>query len=162
LACGSFRCVVLVWRYAIKLPRPRAWRAGMCSNRWEREMWQHWRPIFDEWEGRLCPVLFADRRGLVVVMRRAKQPVNVADAHEWLMAIPWPNTTGEPSLENAGWLNGRLVEVDYGLSDQELVEQRRAYYEDHQGDARSPRPAVGMLGATAGHHGRRSEGRSRP
>jgi hypothetical protein len=126
---GAFRCVVLVGRYAIKLPRPKWWQLGRQCNRWEREMWSHWRPKFNLWEGMLCPILFADRFGLVVVMRRARTPVEPKD----FMALerPYPDTTGEPKRENFGWLDGRVVEVDYGLAHDAIISERRAYYAKH-------------------------------
>jgi hypothetical protein len=90
---GSNRRVLLTAHYAIKFPRLRHPMCGLRSNRWEREMWYRWRPIF-EWD-QLCPVLFADRFGIVVVMPRAvpAQP-DIVDAAierdaEW---YPQPTT----------------------------------------------------------------------
>ena len=92
-------------------------------------MWTYWRPRFPQWEGRLCPILYADRFGLVVVMRRARVPVDPAE----FMALepPYPDTTGEPKPENFGWLDDQIVEVDYGLPDAAMTDERRAYYAKH-------------------------------
>jgi hypothetical protein len=70
-------------------------------------MWRVWRPVFG-WKS-LCPVLFADPFGFVVVMARAAQPVT----HEEVNALPdyYPDTTSETKIE-----------------DQDLVDERRAYY----------------------------------
>jgi hypothetical protein len=69
---GVFRRVIFVGHLAIKIPRVRNILRGMRCNRWEREMWRVWRPVF-HWET-LCPVLLADPLGLFIVMPRAKQP----------------------------------------------------------------------------------------
>ena len=65
---GDYRQVVrLQWfRVAVKTPRLRKLLKGCRCNRWEREMWRRWRPLFG-WES-LCPIWFADLLGLVVVM----------------------------------------------------------------------------------------------
>ena len=70
-----------------------------------------------------------DRRLLVVAMRRARTPVEPKD----FMALerPYPDTTGEPKRENFGWLDGRVVEVDYGLAHDAIISERRAYYAKH-------------------------------
>lgn len=127
---GSFRRVVLIRGYAIKFPRPRYFTLGMQCNRWEREMWQRWRPIFG-WES-LCPILFADPLGLFVVMERARQPVSLQTIID---ADPddYPDTTAEVKEENYGFLqDGRLVAIDYGIAGSDMVRDRRAYYSQMQ------------------------------
>jgi hypothetical protein len=122
---GTFRRVVLVDRLAFKLPRFKNFSRGMRSNRWERELWRVWRRKFG-WEN-LCPVLFADPIGLIVVMPRAI-PVSRDDV---LAADPdyYPTPTEEYSKpEDYGRLNGAVVILDYGLPDTDLVDDRRAYY----------------------------------
>jgi hypothetical protein len=96
-------------------------------------MWQRWRPAFaPDWDGRLCPILFADQRGLMVVMRRASQPVTPTDFRTWMAhETPWPDTASEPKPDNLGWLDGRIVELDYGIPLDHLVAQRRKYLESH-------------------------------
>jgi hypothetical protein len=88
-------------------------------------MWSVWRRKFS-WQN-LCPILFADPFGFFVVMRRARQPVarEVKDA-----ADPdyYPGITAEMKSEDYGHLDGRIVAVDYGLPDADMVEERRAYY----------------------------------
>jgi hypothetical protein len=130
VVCGDFRCVVLISRYAIKLPRPKWWRFGRRCNRWEREMWQVWRPRFPQWGGLLCPILFADRFGLIVLMRRACTPIAQHDFMP-LDERPFPDTTTEVKSENLGWLDGHVVEIDYALADQNTIDEQRAYYTKH-------------------------------
>lgn len=88
-------------------------------------MWRIWRPVFG-WTS-LCPVLFADPIGFVVVMRRAEQPVS----HEEVAALPdyYPDVTSETKVEDHGRIDGRIVALDYGYPDRDMVEERREYYE---------------------------------
>ena len=123
---GAFRRVVLLRGYALKLPRLKYPLLGMQCNRWEREMWYRWRPVFG-WNS-LCPVLFADPLGMLVVMRRARQPVTL---QEIIDADPddYPDTTAEVKEENFGFLqDGSIVAVDYGVAGTDMVRERRAYY----------------------------------
>jgi hypothetical protein len=116
---------MVIGRFAVKVPRPRAALAGMRCNRWEREMWATWRPIF-KWEN-LCPIAFADPFGFLVVMPRAEQPVTF---DEVVAATPdyYPDITSETKAEDFGRVNGRVLALDYGLPDADMVRDRRAYY----------------------------------
>ena len=123
---GAFRTVLLVGRIAIKLPHLRHAAAGMRSNRWEREMWRIWRPIFECWTN-LCPILFADRFGFIVVMMRASQPVTI-DEIEAEDPDCYPDIDVEfGKSANFGRFKGRIVAVDYGLWDESAVRVRREY-----------------------------------
>lgn len=122
---GDFRRVFLVGKVAIKIPRSRFVLLGLRCNRWEREMWQKWRRIF-EWEF-LCPIRFADPLGLVVVMPRATQPVTVMEIDEaWLNCYPDVLCEGKP--DDWGLVDGQVVCLDYGLPDACMVRERRSYY----------------------------------
>ena len=129
---GVFRRVILVGRLAVKFPRVRNLFSGMRCNRWEREMWNVWRPVFG-WET-LCPVLFADPFGILVVMPRAKQPVTASDVD----SLPdyYPQITSELKSEDYGRLGNRVFALDYGLWDVEDVTNRRAYYLNKRSDLR--------------------------
>jgi hypothetical protein len=132
MPCGEFRCVFLVGRFALKLPRLSNLRAGMQCNRWEREMWLVWRPKF-QWAN-LCPIAFADPFGFVVLMPRASQPVSrervEAEDHDY-----YPMVNAECKPEDYGLLNGRTVIVDYGLPYADMVTEERITYQSHQGPA---------------------------
>jgi hypothetical protein len=124
---GVYRRVLLVGGLAIKLPRlgRNRFSGGMRSNRWEREMWRLWRIKYG-WEN-LCPVLFADSFGLMVIMSRAA-PVSWNEVQAENPDY-YPSPTDEYSKpEDYGRLHGRIVAVDYGLPDEDLVKERRAYY----------------------------------
>src|SRR5262245_36312925 len=124
MRCGTYRCVVFVGPFAVKFPRLRNMLDGLRCNRWEREMWRVWRPIY-QWDT-LCPIFFADPFGLIVVMARAEQPVS----HLELLLAPdyHPEITGEFKATDCGHVAGKLVAVDYGLADAEMVSQYRARY----------------------------------
>ena len=122
---GAFRLVILIGKYAFKIPRWQQFSEGMRSNRWEREMWTHWRLRF-QWTT-LCPVLYSDPIGLLMVMTRARQPVpqeRVDDLPDY-----YPNITAETKHEDFGMLDGALVALDYGLPFADLVVERRTYYQ---------------------------------
>ena len=127
---GVFRRVILVGNFAIKLPRVFNILGGMRSNRWEREMWRVWRPVFG-WET-LCPVLFADPLGFVVLMPRAVQPVTTSDVD----ALPdyYPGTTAETKPEDYGRIGSLVLALDYGLWDADAVKKQRAYYTEKQSE----------------------------
>ena len=122
---GLTREVFLVGEYAIKLPSFRAWRlflSGLQANLQER--------AFSGISEKLCPVLWGDPLGFVIVMPRCSpvprhhaaafdedEPYFVSD-EEW---GEWINIQGEESqlpVENKcssfGLLKGKLVAVDYG------------------------------------------------
>ena len=127
---GTYRVVFLVGSLAIKLPRPKHFSAGMRCNRWERETWQVWRPVFG-WEN-LCPVLAADPLGLVLFMPRAQQPVSQAEAHDALHPDYYPGVDAETKAANFGRLGSAVLVLDYGLPDEDDVQQRRSYLGEHR------------------------------
>jgi hypothetical protein len=131
---GSNRRVLLTKRYAIKLPRVRHPACGMRSNRWEREMWRYWRRVFPAWE-HLCPIVFADRYGFVVVMPRAGLPDDPAalDAAVERDAECYPQPTVEFRGDEYGIVADRVVCFDYGLADAAMVRVRREYYARRSG-----------------------------
>jgi hypothetical protein len=122
---GVYRRVILVGQFAVKVPRIRNVLAGLRCNRWEREMWHTWRPIFG-WKN-LCPIKFADPLGVFVVMPRATQPVTFEDV---VAATPdyYPDITSETKPEDFGRVGKRVLVLDYGLPDSDMVAERRAYY----------------------------------
>jgi hypothetical protein len=88
-------------------------------------MWRTWRRVFG-WHN-LCPILFADPFGLVVVMPRAAQPVTL---EEMVEATPdyYPDITSETKPADFGRVGDRVLALDYGLPDADMVLERRAYY----------------------------------
>ncbi len=88
-------------------------------------MWRVWRPLFD-WR-RLCPVLFGDPAGLILVMPLAEQPVTQAEIDS--LPDPYPSITAVYKVEDYGRYAGRIVAVDYGLWHRDDVIKERANYE---------------------------------
>jgi hypothetical protein len=129
MPAGTFRRVFRVGRFAVKLPRARRLGAGMRCNRWEREAWTIWRPRLG-WSS-LCPVLFADPLGLLVVMPWAgdaatNEEVKALEERIGLECKAFTDAEGKPSDYRV--LNGKVVAVDYGLAHEDMVRERRAYY----------------------------------
>lgn len=133
---GVFRRVFLLGSFAVKTPRLQHFAMGMRSNRWEREMWLYWQPRF-QWTT-LCPVLWADPLGLVVVMSRAEQPV----PQEMVDELPdyYPDITAETKHDDYGILDGQIVALDYGLPSADSVNERRRYYKGFGGIAAAEMP----------------------
>ena len=88
-------------------------------------MWRKWRPIFG-WEN-LCPIKLADPFGVIVVMPRAEQPVSF---EEVVKATPdyYPDITSETKPEDFGRIGDKVLVLDYGLPNFEMVNDRRTYY----------------------------------
>ena len=108
----------------MKVPRISNLLTGMRSNRWEREMWFTWQPIFG-WTS-LCPIHFADPWGFLVVMPKAAQPVT----DEEVDSLPdyYPTYTAEYKVEDYGRTRQGVVALDYGLGYADAVAEKRAYY----------------------------------
>ena len=134
---GNWRQVILSGPYAVKTPRaePDRTPGARCLNRWEHEMWAVWRVRFN-WE-HLCPVVWADPGGHVLVMQRARQDVSAAEIQAfetaWMSSAfegrPMPDA--ESKTEDWGRLDdGRLVVVDYGYAcdTEDAMRQQREYY----------------------------------
>jgi hypothetical protein len=120
---GVFRRVILLGNLAFKVPRLKNFSCGMRCNRWEREMWSKWRPIFG-WTN-LCQVLFADPFGFLVVMPRAVQPVSTEEAHEAL-GDDYPGITAETKAQDYGRVGSVVVALDYGLPWADFIDNQRA------------------------------------
>lgn len=89
-------------------------RQGRNCNRAERAAWRAQK--FPH----LCPILWADRFGWLVVMQRAA-PISADEFDVWFHSDEWPHVYGEQtpyelSEKDAGRLpSGRLVMIDYGM-----------------------------------------------
>ncbi|QBZ71712.1 hypothetical protein [Escherichia phage Skure] len=114
---GRCRFVFFIGRYAIKIPRLNSYEGflqGLLSNITERK----WRNYPDK---HLCPVVYANCIGLIVIMLRAQEVTDFEKFKKDLDVIcndekglgeefyRWDGTA-----KNFGYLNGKLVKVDYG------------------------------------------------
>ena len=120
---GKSRFVILAWRYAIKFPRvnnPNSalpicgrLRQGLRCNLMEAKAWQ------ENKYANLCPIVFAQKHGLFLVMPRAR-PMSNEEFDEWHDSDDWPYVRDDdPPFEaksaDAGiLLDGRYVMIDYG------------------------------------------------
>jgi hypothetical protein len=113
---GCTRIVFLIGNYAVKIPNFRyEWKhflCGLLSNLNERAFAKMEWPQF-------CPVVFSFPGGWLLVMRRARQmtreefdsfdPQAFCEQSDYVVPA-------EHKPESFGWLNGRVVAIDYGES----------------------------------------------
>lgn len=122
LTNGATRIVLLIGRFAIKLPNCQKYRLflhGLLSNLQERQF------SACQWE-ELCPVLLSDPLGLFLVMRRARpltdqewetvstqwfaletKSQHVCDQGDYYLPV-------EHKRDSFGVLDGKIVAIDYG------------------------------------------------
>lgn len=111
---GCTRIVCLLWRWAVKLPNfTDGWRMflkGLLANMQEAQFSR------TKWP-KLCPVVWSIPGGWIVIMRRAK----VLTDDEFLQCVPdgWIEEPdyiipAELKSNSFGWLNGKIVAIDYG------------------------------------------------
>jgi hypothetical protein len=130
---GNWRQVLFVGPFAVKIPRSERSQEAMCLNRWEHEMWTVWRPKFG-WK-HLCPVVWGDPDGHVLVMQRAIQDATQAEIRAfetaWMSEHRYPLPSAEDKPNDSGHLaDERLVVCDYGYAcdSEEAMQQQRAEY----------------------------------
>jgi hypothetical protein len=119
IAWGSSRMVILTKRWAIKLPRPTEWRLflhGLLANMQERQFATTKDP-------RLCPIKFGVPGGWFIVMPRASAlEYDEWDAFDWEAFCAYRDDDEAMMLKvpvegkwsSFGWLNGKIVAIDYG------------------------------------------------
>jgi hypothetical protein len=117
--CGCTRFVILTKRWAIKVPNFKyGWKAfleGLLANMQERHFWKIKFGV-----PKICPVVFSLPLGFLVVMPKCQaldRPLTDDELKEFF-AVPWGdsdvNIPIEDKPESFGWLDGRLVAIDYG------------------------------------------------
>jgi hypothetical protein len=103
---GITRLVFITNKYAIKVPRiNRGWKRfieGMCSNMSENQCWNACESEY------LCPVLFSFG-GFVLVMPK----LEILKRGDSLPKIHTKEPGCDPNPINYGYLNGKIVCVDY-------------------------------------------------
>ncbi len=113
---GCTRHVILVGHYAIKVPRMNyGWRMflnGLLANMQECAF------SAAKWS-ELCPVLWAAPGGWMVVMPRVRVMTDAEfEVFDREAFIRRPNDDGivpaEAKSDSFGWMNGRVVAIDYG------------------------------------------------
>lgn len=113
IAYGVTRKVFLVGSLAIKIPATVEWRLfllGLLANMQEAK-WSH-----TGWP-ELCPVLWSVPGGFFLVMRRARvltdEEFLVLDMERWVQQENY-TVPAEIKSDSFGYLDGKLVAVDYG------------------------------------------------
>lgn len=113
IAFGVTRRVLLIGRFAFKVPAMSEWRLfllGLLANMQEA--------VFSKcgWP-ELCPVLFSLPGGFLVVMKRARvltdEEFKSIDAEGFVKREGY-TVPAEMKSDSFGWLDGRVVAVDYG------------------------------------------------
>lgn len=114
---GATRTVLLTKRWAIKFPRVyrknRQWEwtqflHGLLANLQER-YWSRWHE-----RDCLCPVLFSDPLGLLIVMPRCAPLTRKICPVEVIWFQEYKHVPTDWAQENWGWWQGKLVLLDYG------------------------------------------------
>ncbi len=126
---GATRNVFLIGKYAVKFPRLIEWRLFLCGLLANMQETNFWRQLRNE---RLCPVIFSIPGGWLIVMPRAgefsgedhenfdyEDFVNVGFKSDVVTLAFLGRETGwvipvENKQDSFGWLDGRIVAVDYG------------------------------------------------
>lgn len=110
---GTTRTVLLIHRWAIKMPAMSEWRLfllGLLANMQERSFGMTGWP-------KLCPVVFSIPGGWLVVMRRAEplseKQWNHLDVPGWRAEVDY-SIPVEDKWSSFGVLDGEIVVVDYG------------------------------------------------
>jgi hypothetical protein len=103
---GVTREVLLVGRWAVKVPSIRSWRlflTGLLANLHE-DLWSATR------DRRLCPVRWCSPGGFVLVMARAEA---LAES-DFVVDADFAGLPLDAKPENFGRYGGRVVLLDYG------------------------------------------------
>lgn len=119
---GACRTVILIGRYAVKVPslrgassadargRVASFAHGLLANHSEY-LWHGYEP----WAGKVAPVLRSWLLGLVQVYPRC-EPLDVVDDDASRAALPRLDPDpGDVKVDNYGILNGRVVRLDYDM-----------------------------------------------
>ena len=112
---GTMRLTLCIGRYALKFARS---KRGRDANQRERVEWNRATP---ERREMLCPILWTASFGLVNVMRRAvpltredqQHRLDTDDFPDWDYMLGGPKEPFEYKESDWGYLDGRLVSLDY-------------------------------------------------
>jgi hypothetical protein len=126
LAKGATRAVLCVGTVALKFARS---AHGALCNRYEADLYRRSEP---HRRALLCPPLWCSPSGAVLVMRRARLLTEAelrVHVNGYLLDRAWgyrgPDDDGLPfeyhKPNDWGWLDGRVVAVDYANFDEESL-----------------------------------------
>jgi len=111
---GATRRVILTKRFALKIPACGKWRTlllGLLANMQEREF------ATTKWP-ELAPVVASDQFGCFLIMPRVRVMTRDEfarfDYHGFTHRADGSIVPAESKPDSFGWLNGRVVAIDYG------------------------------------------------
>lgn len=124
---GITRTVILTKRYAVKVPSLRGGSIGGTRGRLQGFAWGvlanhaefQWHS-YEPWSGKVAPVLRSWLGGLVQVYPRCEPFVATPEQEMAMFERTWLPMTldpdpGDHKADNYGWLDGRIVRIDYDL-----------------------------------------------
>lgn len=109
---GITRLVLEFNKIVIKVPRPKIWRhfiIGLLANIDEYQTWS-----YSEYKEYLCPVLWISLGGWILVMRKVDRILKDSEYDLMIVSKAKEHFPGDDKVENYGWLNNKLVKLDYG------------------------------------------------
>lgn len=119
--------VVVIGRFAFKFARN---ARGRASNLYEAKLYRNANATR---RALLCPVLWVSRNGFVQIMKAANPLTEMMSLHEYMDAVDvWDYIPGEdscpfePKASDWGWLEGRMVALDYSTAAWEADEPASA------------------------------------
>lgn len=115
---GTTREVLCLGAYAIKIGKG---KRGRCCNLFEAALWMR---TTEARRKMLCPILATMSFGVALLMQRAKPPSEEEKTHlihtdgfpDWDYVPPDETAPFEYKASDWGWLEGRLVALDYSAS----------------------------------------------
>ena len=115
---GTTRVVLCLGGYAIKIAKG---KKGRCCNLFEAALWMR---TTEARRKMLCPILATMSFGVALLMQRAKPPSEEEKTHlihtdgfpDWDYVPPDETAPFEYKASDWGWLEGRLVALDYSAS----------------------------------------------
>lgn len=115
---GVTRLVFIFDKFVVKIPNFTCqWNhflKGIIANIEESKTWQYNSGKYERGLSYLlCPVLWCSWGGWVLVMKRA-QMLTIKDWGTVTVPEHKKHFPGDDTLSNYGWLNGKVVKVDYG------------------------------------------------
>ena len=106
--------VMVIGRFSLKIARN---ARGRASNLYEAKLY---RSANATRRALLCPVLWVSRTGALQIMRAAKPLTEMMSLDEYMQVVEaWDHMPGEdgcsfePKASDWGWLEGRMVALDY-------------------------------------------------
>lgn len=119
---GVSRTVILIGRYAVKVPSMRGHMTGDLRDRiagfayglLHNQSEATW-SSFEGWDGQVAPVLHSWLAGLVNIYPRC-EPLDLADDDEGRDSLPLLEPDpGDIKVGNYGLLDGKVVRLDYSM-----------------------------------------------